>query len=121
MNLKKILALVLVLAMLVSMVPTYAFAEDVELWDEEEVAVQDDAALEDVYLDEEPEEVIVEDEPEATEPEAVEVEEPAAEPVAEEPAAVEGLVAEETNALEAVAETDIAKIGGVGYATLALY
>ena len=107
MNLKKILALVLVLAMLVSMVPTYAFAEDVELWDEEEVAVQDDAALEDVYLDEEPEEVIVEDEPEATEPEAVEVEEPAAEPVAETPV-IEGLAAEETSefdALVAVNET----------------
>ena len=106
MNLKKILALVLVLAMLVSMVPTYAFAEDVELWDEEEVAVQDDAALEDVYLDEEPEEVIVEDEPEATEPEAVEVEEPAAEEPAavEEPAAAavtEAVAVEETNDFDA--------------------
>ena len=83
MNFKKILALVLVLAMLVSMVPTYAFADDVELWDEGDYAVQNDAPLEDEYIDEDP--VVYDPVPE--EPAATDIEEPAAaELVAEEPA-----------------------------------
>ena len=78
MNLKKILALVLVFAMCLSMIPTYAFAEDegIELVEEEPEAI--------VEVVDEPEE-----EP-STEPEEEETpQEPVEEEVPEEPAPTE--------------------------------
>ena len=109
MNFKKVLALVLVVAMCLSMVPAYAFAEDVELWDEEEVAAADDTALEDVYIDEDP--VVVEEEPEAIEEETAA---PAEEP-AEEPAEVAEVT--ETEAFEAPTHI-VAEIGSAQFTTL---
>ena len=103
MNFKKVLALVLVLSMLLSMIPTYAFADD-ELLDE--VAVEEEAPAEvyDEWLEEEegPAEEPAE-EPAAEEPAAEELdEEPAAEePAAEEPAAEPADAANDVQGLEA--------------------
>lgn len=93
MNFKKVLALVLVVAMCLSMIPTYAFADFDELV--EEVPVEEAAPAEE--FDE-----LLEDDAPAEEPEeAPEAEEPAAEPEevpAEEAAAptAEGLSSEYT-------------------------
>ncbi len=126
MNFKKILALVLVVAMCLSMVPTYAFADDVELWDEGDAAVQNDAPLEDEYIDEDPvTQEPAEEEPEATDPAEPAAEESApAEPAAEESAPAEAsadtsnaLTAEELNAYAALG--DKAMIGSKTYPTFA--
>ena len=116
MNFKKILALVLVVAMCLSMVPTYAFADDVELWDEGDAAVQNDAPLEDEYIDEDP----VTQEPAEEEPEATDPTEPAAEESAPAEASADtsnALTAEELNAYAALG--DKAMIGSKTYATFA--
>ena len=113
MNFKKILALVLVVAMCLSMVPTYAFADDVELWDEEDVAVQNDAPLEDEYIDEDP----VTQEPAEEEPAATDPEEPAAEePAAEEPAPAAEAAAPEQTALNNIEKLDF-EAGEVAFVT----
>ena len=100
MNLKKILALVLVFAMCLSMVPTYAFAEDegIELVEEEPEAI--------VEVVDEPEE-----EP-STEPEEEETpQEPVEEEVPEEPAPTEEEPEEEPEEEEEEEELVLASEG----------
>ena len=111
MNFKKVLALVLVLSMLLSMIPTYAFADFDELYDE--VAVEEEAPAEvyDEWLEEEegPAEEPAE-EPAAEEPAAEELdEEPAAEEPAAEPAAEPADAANDVQGLEAGETLDLSE------------